>query len=291
MRVLTILVRFGTEQYARAEQEIDDLFRRQMPDIDRTVLVVDNAMPSGPLAAPGRRRVIGGDNSVREFSAFDRALQVVGQDLRRFDLIHFATSAFNSLYVRYLDRFDNRVLESILRRPRCLGHIDCYNEPVEILGCYTQHWIRTGFFLLPPEEVKMLGSFVTIRDGRRFFSGNPDAPFHEHAPLSETYRQYIIKWLTGVDIGQGVQWHSHFALTSETLPEFEHKALSILNEHLLAVRLRAMGCRPIDVTWVAAMLARGKAASIPWDTPWHRQLANRDRDALAVLSQRASAPS
>ena len=194
--------------------------------------------------------------------------------------MHFATSAFHSLYVDYLERFDTRVLQSVAGRPVCIGHIDAYNDPVEVLGVHTQHWIRTGFFMLPPGEVKTLGSFVTVRDGRCFFSGDPDAPFREQAQLSERYRQYIVGWLTGVDIGQGVKWHSHFRLTSETLPAFEHKTLSTLNEHLLAVRLLAFGCRLIDVTWLAAMLALGKRVSVAWGTPWQQQLANRDRHAV-----------
>ena len=280
VRVLTILVRFGTEQYPDAEQEIDDIFRRRMPDVDRTVVVVDNALPIAAVVERGARMLLGGDNSAREFSAFDRAIQFIGREIWRFDLVHFATSAFNSLYVEYLQRFDTRVLQCIVGRPVCIGHIDGYNEPVEALGFHTQHWIRTGFFMLPPGEVKMLGSFVTARDGRHFFSGNPEAPFREQGPLSQRYRQYIIGWLTGVDIGQGVQWHSHFQVTSETLPAFEHKALSIVNEHLLAVRLRAMGCRLIDVTWLATVLARRKPVSVAWGTPWRQQLADRDRDAL-----------
>jgi hypothetical protein len=161
--------------------------------------------------------LLGGDNRAREFSAFDRGVQFIGQEIWRFDLVHFATSAFNSLYVRYLERFDARALRCILGRPVCLGHIDCYNEPVEVMGFRTQHWVRTGFFMLPPQEVKILGGFVTIRDDRRFYSGNPEAPFLQQAPLSENYRQYIIGWLTGADIGQGVQWHSHFSVTTETL--------------------------------------------------------------------------
>jgi hypothetical protein len=280
VRVLTVLVRFGLEQYADAEQVIDDVFRRRMPEVDRTVLVVDNALPTDPVAARGARMLLGGDNTSREFSAFDRAIQFIGQDIWRFDLVHFATSAFNSLYVQYLERFDTRVLESVASRPVGLGHIDCYNEPVEVLNFYTQHWIRTGFFVLRPTEVKILGSFVTLRDGRHFFSGNPEALFRAEAPLGPKYRRYIVDWLTGVDIGQGVRWHSRLSVTSETLPAFENKALSILNEHLLAVRLRAMGCRLIDVTWLATMLARGGAASVQWDTTWQQQLANRDRDAL-----------
>jgi hypothetical protein len=280
VRILTILVRFGTEQYPDAEQEIDDIFRRQMPDVERTVVVVDNALPDDFVDGDGRRRVIGGDNSAREFSGFDRALRLIGADIWRFDLVHFATSAFNTLYVRYLERFDRRLLQSIAGRPVCLGHIDAYNEPVEILGFRSQHWVRTGFFMLAPNEVKILGSFVTIHDGARMFTGNAEAPFQQHAPLSRGYRQNILAWLTGGDLGQGVQWHSHFKLAPETVGAFEHKALSIMNEHLLSIRLRAAGCRVVDVTWAATRLPRGKAASIPWDTPWQQQLAGRDHDAL-----------
>jgi hypothetical protein len=289
LRLITILARFGTERYPHAEQEIAEIFERQVPGIDRSVVIVDNALPKGFEESHPRRVVIGGDNRFREFSAFDRAVQFIGTDIWRYDLVHFATSAFNTLYVDYLERFDAALLATAAGRPVCVGHIDCYNEAVEVLGFRTQHWIRTCFFLLPPSEVKILGSFVTARDSRRFFSDNPESPFTAEAPLSHKYRQYIIDWLTGVDIGQRVEWHSPFTLTPETLPAFEHKAFSILNEHLLAVRLRAMGCRLIDVTWLATMLALHGARSIQWDTNWHEQLANRDRGALVLSTSRESA--
>jgi hypothetical protein len=282
VRILTVLARFGTEHYERAEQEIDDIFRSQLPEVERTVVVVDNAL-SAPGAAPrGPRQLIAGDNSAREFSGFDRALAAIGGDIAQFDLVHFATSAFNRLYVGYLERFDTRVVQSIIGRPVCLGHIDAYNEPVAIRGFHSQHWIRTGFFMLPPSEVRILGSFVSLRHPENLFSRNPAAPFRRDAPLSETYRRYILDWLAGGDIGQGVTWHSHFQVTEETLAEFEQKALSILNEHLLSIRLRAGGCRLIDVTWAATMLGRGDAASVPWRTNWRLQLAGRDRGALIL---------
>ena len=181
----------------------------------------------------------------------------------------------------YLPRIDAALLSAVARRPVCTGHIDCYNEAVEIQGFRSQHWIRTCFFFLAPGEVKALGSFVTIRDGVRYFSGNPQAPFRPEANLSPRYREYITRWLAGDDIGQGVTWHSSFALTPETLPSFEQKALTIMNEQLLSVRLRALGCRLIDVTWAATMLGRRKP-SIDWTASWREQLAARDRDAVVV---------
>ena len=142
--------------------------------------------------------------------------------------------------------------------------------------------------MLPPADVKALGRFVSVADGSRFFSGDPAEPFRRDAPLSPNYRRYITTWLTGGDIGQGVEWHSSFELTRETLPAFEHKALSILNEQLLGIRLRALGCRLIDVTWLSTMLRRRAASEIPWNTGWRAQLANREDDA-PILDDRRTA--
>lgn len=280
VRVLTILLRFGTELNPRAEQQVDEIHRRKMPEIARDVVVVDNALTPGISECAAGRVVIGGDNTFREFSGFDCGVGHVAGGLQRYDLVHFVTDAFHRLYVDYLARFTTPLLHAVAGRPVCLGHIDCYNQPIEILGFRSQHWMRTGYFFLPPEEVQTLGSFVRLRDRSAFFSGDPAAPFRPDAPLSRTYQEYLIDWITGHDIGQGVQWHSGFALTPETLPTFEWKAQSIMNEHLLGIHLRALGCRLIDVTWLATMLARGTA--IDWKTPWQQQLAHRDQDALVV---------
>lgn len=287
MRILTVLARFGTERYPAAELDIDDIFRRQMASVERTILVVDNALPAGSIEEHGSRVLIGGNNDAGEFSAFDRAVRFVGSDIWRYDFVHFATSAFNMLYVSYLERFDAVLLEALAGRPVCLGHIDCYNEAVEILGFRTQHWIRSCFFFLQPAEVRTLGSFVTIRAGDGVFSGRAETPFRPDAPLSQRYQAYIVDWLTGGDIGQGVKWHSSLAPAAETLPAFEHKALAIMNEQLLGVRLRAMGCRLVDVTWLATELARAGGAPARWQANWREQLAGRDRDALILSSSGA----
>jgi len=226
--------------------------------------------------------LIGGDNRAREFSAFDRALEFVGADIWSYDLVHFATSAFNTLYVAYLDRFEAGVLSAVTGRGVCVGHIDCYNDPVDVLTFRSQHWMRSCFLFLPPAEVKALGRLTSIVDGSRLFSGNPDEPFRDTAPVSRNYRDYVTTWLTGGDIGQGVEWHSTFRLTRETLPAFEQKAISIFNEHLLAIRLRALGCRLIDVTWLSSLLRTRSAQDIAWATGWQEQLAGRDRDSIHV---------
>jgi len=285
-RVLTILARFGRDQYPHADEEIADIFRRRMPEIDRTVVIVDNALPRDVIEERDGAVLLGGDNTSREFSAFDRALDFIGSDIWSYDFVHFATSAFNTLYVAYLDRFDTRLLQALTGRAVCVGHLDCYNEPIEVLTYRSQHWIRSCFFFLPPAEVKALGSFVAIADGGRFFSGNPDEAFRVDAPISRRYREYITQWLTGHDVGQGLEWHSSFTLTRETMPAFEQKARALLNEQLLGIRLRALGCHLVDVTWLSTLLRCSSPLEISYTTPWREQLAKRDRDALIVRDAR-----
>jgi len=282
MRVLTIFVRHGTTKYAMAEAELSELFRTQLSDVDRTTVVVDTALPSWESERAPNRLVIGGDNSASEFSAFDSGVASVGDDIWGYDLINIATSAFRQLYWDYLERFRPEVLSAIVGRPACLGHIDCYNHPIEVRGCVSQHWMRTACIFLPPTALKILGSFISTRDREEWFSGDPEAPFRADAPLSDAYKRFITDWLVGNDIGQGVTWHTRITLNEAGLPEFERKAMAILNEHLLGLRLRAAGCRTIDVTWLSGQLAGRRPDAVDWNTPWWRQLASRDRHALSV---------
>jgi hypothetical protein len=282
MKVLSIIARYGLEQYVGAEEKVAAIVARQLPGLERDVIVVDNALPPETVERVHGGTLLGADNRDREFTAFDRAVAWVGPSLSEYDLIHLVTSAFDTLYTGYLERFTMPVLNAIVGRPVCLGHIDCYNEPVRLGSFVSQHWIRTCFFFLAPAQVRALGSFVSISNGFAYFSGDPCAPFRSDAPISTAYRRYIIDWLTGQDIGQGLRWHSRLALTHESLAMFELKALSILNEHMLGIRLRALGCPLVDVTWLSTLAHRTAPALIPWHLSWKGQLANRDRDSIVV---------
>jgi hypothetical protein len=194
--------------------------------------------------------------------------------------VNLATAAFAEMYDGYLERFRTPVLDAIVRQSVCLGHIDCYNEPIEVLGHTSQHWVRTSCVFLPPAELRILPTLRLSGDRSTWFGGDPDDPFRADAPLSANYRRLIVEWLTGEDIGQGVRWHTRLELDAASLPAFEHKALAILNEHLLSIELRAAGCRNIDVTWLSTLLERGEF--VDWDMPWWEQLRQRDRGQVHV---------
>jgi hypothetical protein len=280
VRILTIFARHGSAKYTEALDELHLFYKRRLPSVRYDLVVVDNALGDAYRLEPFEDRVIAGSNRFWEFSAWDEGLAHVGHRVWDYDFVHLVTSAFRTLYTRYIDRFDELMLESISGRGAAVGHIDYYNEPVVVLGNRSQAWIRTSFVFLPPAELATLGSLVCVSRPEAFFSPDPERPFRKDAPLSENYRRYILDWLTGPGTGQGVVWHSRFEVTPETLPHFQAKALAMLNEQMLAVRLRRQGCALVDATWLATQAARGNLSAALKPIPyWRVQLAQRDTDA------------
>jgi hypothetical protein len=282
MRIITLLARHGTATYGDAVEAIDELFARQMPSVAHDLLVIDNDLPDDrhEHLGPGRT-LVGAPNTSWEFSAWHRGASFLGEGLDRYDFVHLATSAFRTLYTRYLDRFDVGMLELVRGRAAAVGHIDYYDGPVVIGDRALRSWLRSSFVFLPPLELRLLGSLVSFDDPRSFFSGSPGCPFRSEAPLSANYRQYILGWLTGRGTGQGVEWHSRFELTGETLGLFEAKTMAILNEQMMSSRLRAQGCALVDATWLAARRSQLTAADEPLGAipGWRWQITQRDVDA------------
>jgi hypothetical protein len=283
MRILTLLVRHGTDKFPDAIDQVADIFRRQMPEVEWDLIVIDNQLAEDHEQVLGPRRLlIGGSNARREFSTWDSGLRFVGHRLADYDFVNLATEAFSALYTSYLDRFSTEMLRLISHRAAAVGHIDYYNEPVLFMGRQSQAWLRTSFVFLPPAELKLLGSLVSVSEASALFSGNPQAPFLADAPVSETYRGYLLDWLTGEGTGQGVEWHSRFTMSQDTLPQFQNKVMAILNEHMFGIRLRAQGCAMVDATWLAtrakSLVPAGQhLGAIPG---WRRQLTERDVDAV-----------
>lgn len=281
LRIVTLLARHGDEKYRDALPDIQTLFAQQVPEAAHEVVVIDNALDRGHAEqlAPNAM-LIGGDNAAWEFSAWDCGIARLGPRLEDCDFVHLATSAFRKLYTRYLDRFDADMLGLVAGRAAAIGHVDHFNDPVAFAGRGLQSWLRSSFVLLPPTELRLLGSLVSVTDRADLFSGDPAAPFCIDAPLSASYRQNIQGWLTGGGTGQGTEWHSRFTLSERTLPFFEDKAVAILNEQTLTSRLRAQGCAIVDATWLATCAGQSDPATRPLGAipDWRVQVTSRDVD-------------
>lgn len=271
-RLLTLLARHGTDRYPDAVPALRDLLQRRLPDVEQTLVVVDNA-PAGP--GPRGLDAIAGSNASWEFSAWDDAVAHVGARLDEADLVCLATSAFAALDAAHLELVDSTVLGALAPHVSVVGHIDRFDGPVEAFGTELQAWLRSSFLVVAPATLRRLGSLVSVADPSVLFSGDPAAPFRPDAPISAAYRRYLIDWITGPGTGQGVAWHSRFDLDATSLPRFEAKATAILNEQLLSARLGAAGCHLVDLTWLARAVRRAPDRCVAAIPDWPAQIAGR----------------
>ena len=288
MRIVTVLARHGSERYSDAISNVDAFFEVQLPRVERELVVIDNSLPEDHVEPLGpARTLIGSSNASWEFSAWDRGIEYVGQRIQQFDLVHLVTSAFKALDCSYLDVFDSLLLTALQDgAPAALGHIDYYPEPVVVLGRSLQAWIRSSWIFLPPQEVQLLGSLISVSARQPFFSGDPLSPFREDAPMSANYQQYILDWQTGGGLWTGNnEWHSRFDLSHDSLAYFETKTLAIINEQMLSHRLRRQGCGIVDVEW----LSLSAASLVPVDgvrtiPSWRTQVTIREAAAVPIAA-------
>ena len=290
LKVLGLFVRYGLGSHggpASAVSTIDDLLRlyRYRFHHDVSTIVIDNALP--PETAPvdhGTHWVIAGDNRCSEFSAWDRGFAFARTLGLEPDVVHLVTSTFNSLYSAYTRFVDETLLQLVVNRDVCVGHLDAYNEAVTLFGVTSQHWARTSYLLLSRNLVAKLGSFVSVHDPSILFPDDPSALFAEKAPLSENYKEYIVRWISGDDIGQVIRWHSGFAITPAELPRFRRKAHAIVNEHMLSVRIRQAGARVLDAIWLGDHFQKMRVPLLleGWCPDWRYQIASRPEGALVL---------
>jgi hypothetical protein len=250
MKILCLYVRHGTQNYANAPAVLDDWYARHGLLDRRTLWVIDNALPpeTPPIAQAGIT-VRAGDNRAWEFSAWEKTLREVGATAANYTHVHFVTSAFHTLYTRYLEHFNAGMLEYVTARNACLGHIDSYDLPVAINGNYSTSWIRTCFFFLPLRVALTLPKWAVYAEPADFFTDPASTTFRASAPISPDYQRRIRAWLQGKEIG-GHKWHSPIVRGSDEIARFQRKTLAIVNEHQLAISLRKLGVPLVDFCWL-----------------------------------------
>src|SRR5258707_2977487 len=273
MRVLVLFVRHGGERYSNALDELTRLYERRAPGLTRSTIVIDNALPAELSRELGPDSLlIGGDNTWWEFSGWQRAINQLGSEVRKYDVVHLVTSAFGTLYTDYLNRFCPQIAELAAERPVAVGHIDYCPHPVRVGSFVSRHWMRSSFWLINTFELLRLRSLVSLDNTDGFFSVQGQWPFAETAQLSYGYQRLIHDWLTtSQGTGQGTTWHSRFELDETTRTLFQNKAVAILNEHLLSIRLRAQGTHLLDLTYLAEIIDEG--GPVPARFPhWRAQM-------------------
>ncbi|WP_345813084.1 glycosyltransferase [Paraburkholderia sp. PREW-6R] len=263
MKLLTLFVRYGDSDYQGAFKRLCQLYQR-IEGLDYDAVLIDTALPVDMQVKLGPKiLMIGGNNTRREFSGWNTALERFPDLLDGYDLVHIVTSAFENEYNGFYPYIERRMLLYAARHPEvALAHVDAYPDAVRLFGRSFQTWGCSKFILAAPERIRRLATFVGDFSIDDFFAKSASMPFRPNAPLSQNYQQHLLNWLTGEGLPHG-QWHSVFELSSANLQRFHAKAMSIIDEHSLSMRLRETGARIVDYTWLHSRGIAASASQIP----------------------------
>jgi hypothetical protein len=274
VRILSLFVRYGDVDYGGAYQSLMELYSSKFPDVEINSVIIDAALPKGVEAHIGLSGLLmAGDNSRREFSAWDDALVRFHHDLHKYDLVHLVSSAFQNEYNGFYDLLCPEMLKYACIVPHVvLAHIDAYPERVRLFGRGFQTWGCSKFLFIRPSDLMMLGSIAAPFSSENIFSIDGETPFCSDAPLSQNYIGFLQDWITGDGLPHG-KWHSVFNYQEKTVGRFNAKALAILDEHSLSMRIREAGVRIVDFTYWYANQNKIWYAPLPDEL---RQVKNRN---------------
>jgi glycosyltransferase involved in cell wall biosynthesis len=248
LKILSLFLRYGDSDYKGAYQNLMD-FYAHLPGLSVESVLIDTALPDGVKAWIGScARLLAGDNQRGEFSGWDTAITTYRKRLSDFDLVHLVTSAFKNEYNGFYKLVCKEMFGYVHATPGVLlAHVDAYPEPVRLFGRCFQTWACSKFLLARPADILALGGLTGPFSGADFFAEGSE-PFRHKAPLSTNYKHFLLDWLTGDGLPDG-KWHSVFRYSAQDIAKFRFKALRILDEHSLSMRIRESGVRIVDYTW------------------------------------------
>lgn len=242
MKLAVIFLQYDQKKYPKAFEEM--CFRvDKISGFEKEYIVVDNSMRFEKEGKFQDVVYINGDNSAWEFSGWDRGLEYIRKNKIDFDVALFVNDAFLANGWTLLDKVAELNLAKIAFEQKvAIGHVDTKGYTMEIFNKDVSSWICSNVFFLPKEIANSLKTLVSVDDLKLNsiiqdeFSGNY---FMQNAPLSESYKEMIVKWLTE-------EWHSKIVIKKENLTFFRKKVQAIMNESLLTARIIEQGYKVVS---------------------------------------------
>lgn len=247
-----VLVEFGRQHEEAALALLAPMLRRLFPAAPLRAVVVDNAATGDADGSiePCVNRV-SGDNSLREFSGWDRGIEWLE---RRYE------AARDSVFVLANDtvvRADKRIRVRDLPADRAaavaqgalVGWIDEYPRSIELFGLGVRQWVDTSLLIaeygtldrMRPLARRWPDNGVFDDDWRRFF--------REPSPLSRNYRDYLRTYFFGEQIRGDFAhaWYAQEPLTASNADAFRTKLRCVFCEHALGAHARANRIPLVDI--------------------------------------------
>jgi hypothetical protein len=257
--VRALLLRYGDAHHESAAAALTGkVLDRAFPGEARDVVVIDNALPPGFAGAtPEGWPLVGGDNSLLEFSGWERGLALRSAVWDAADPVILVNDTFHRNYdVAYLERFGLEPAARWAAEGALVGHVDLYPREIALFGLAMRFWLRTSFLLARWGTLSRLLPFAPPARPEELFVADAHGFFAPGDALGPRYREYLQAFLLGGASEYGCRWHTKIAADAEGLARLRRKAYAIVCEHWLAPRARQLGIPLRDVSgWLDRRIA------------------------------------
>ena len=244
---------YGAVHLESGLSHLESILNRMLPGVPRTWLIVDNAVthPSSQQIS-ACRWMISGENSIWEFSGWDRGYQFIKEqfNIQAEDVILYANDTFHRRAYSiggnsFLDEFNAKLIHGHDLTRDVVGYLDDFPREVSLMGISYDSWIRSNIFITPAEVAERLYPLAFPLSPDKIFSADMHRFWGQTNTISENWKAYISSWLFGIDNPEYPEYRLHWLkaqpLTSENWEFFKTKALCILSEHYLTARLCRWG--------------------------------------------------
>jgi hypothetical protein len=196
--------------------------------------------------------IINGDNSEREFSAWQKGINTIKELNLNYDLILFINEAFLVYNDNYLLKHFKTAVRRCIKYNAVVGIFDKdeKNRSLSVNDYVFTKWLRSNMFFVPKIIMDKFQSLILITKSEYdkiiplVFPNNISSYkdcFTSDNTINELFKQKIYEWLT-------IVWHSKIDLNNDTWNIFRIKAKAILNEALISAKIRSLG---FDIIWYA----------------------------------------
>jgi hypothetical protein len=204
---------------------------------------------------------MGGDNSVFEFSGWQKAIQSKEAVAFSPDVYLFANDAFLVKGFYSMPVINDDILEIVAREEVFGGNLRRADHGMKYQGATLDRYITTHFFAVSSGIIKKLGSVISETSVEKFLKPEYSGEiFAENEIWTPRLKKDLLFSLTHKYHEKGRK------LSPEQYDFFKRKVICIVNEILLSARVGGMGYKLVNLAPFPEILNSGLTIYTPFTT-------------------------
>ena len=215
LNLVVIFVEYDLQKYAGAFERLRNCLEK-MKFCHLYFIIVDNKNEGDHSNEINNNTCrIGGDNTAREFSGWQKGIDILQAKNINYDAILFSNEAFNAYGINFIENNSSilLILKSIIFNA-VIGKVDSRrNDNLDVFDYHVDEWVRTNCFIVPKMVMGKLGSIITVTEN------------DINTIIRECYEKKTL--LTSV-VSAANTTNGHFTVELD-LPEEEHRSEEFLN--------------------------------------------------------------